>query len=274
MGDAATAPQRPAYQQAQYQQPAYQPAAYEPPQAAQQPYRRQKGEYEYGYFDIFYGMGSPNMSLEFANPSNTIFGTSHLGLPVGSSFTGPFRSVKVDKIQTAGFGPVAMRVGGFGNGNAGGAFEFGLERRNIKQQTTTVSMNGGAPKGLIFLTDDYLTLTSFYMAGNLMIRFTKKAPVEPYIGFGLGLSLNAVSLPYVKGYTNSATFSAPTDDFGLGLVFNIPFGVRFKVADKTQLVAEMRYQVNTLTFDRGVTSERDVITVSGVYFNVGMGFNF
>lgn len=274
MGDASAAPQQPVYQQpAQqptYQQPTYQQPAYQQPVQAAPPVRRARGENEYGYFDIFLGMGSPNMALEFTNP--TPIPAHELDLP--AEYAGPYRSVRFDKIATAGFGPLAMRVGGYGNNNTGGAFEFGLERRNIKRQSTTVYLNG-TPKSLRFLTDDYLTATSFYMAGNLMIRFAKKSPVEPYIGFGLGLSLNAINMPSVEGYTNTTTSKVPpTNDFGLGLVFNMPFGIRIKVADKTQLVAEMRYQINTIMFDRGVMSDSDTLTISGLYFNVGMGFNF
>ncbi len=278
MGDAASAPQQPAYQPAAYQQPAYQPQPdYQQPVAKS--YVRQRGTYEYGYFDIFLGMGSPNMALEFYNSLGTIrldnTGTNDLGVQlIGASGSQYYSSVKFDKLKTAGFGPLAMRVGGYGNGNMGGAFEFGLERRNIVPQSTTWSLNNGAPGNFSFGKSDYLTVTSFYMAGDLMIRFAKKTTVEPYMGIGLGFSLNAINMPYVKGYTNSAYKTTPTDDFGLGLVLNIPFGVRLQIADKTQLVAELRYQLNTMFFDRGITSERDVLTVSGMYFNVGMGFDF
>ncbi|HNW42938.1 MAG TPA: FlgO family outer membrane protein [Elusimicrobiales bacterium] len=274
VGDATTAQQRPVYQEApqqQYQQPVYREAqqpVYQQPVSKN--YVRQKGQYEYGYFDIFMGLGSPNIALEFENPNNTIYLTA---LDITGPSNGPYRSVKWDKLETAGFGPLSMRVGGYGNGNVGGAFEFGVERRNIKPQTTTWSLNGHAPGTFTFSREDYLTVTSFYMAGNLMVRFTKKTVVEPYMGLGLGLSLNAISLPYVKGYTNTSTFSTPTDDFGLGLVFNVPFGVRIKTGTM-QLVAEMRFQLNTMSFDRGITGESDTITVSGGYFNVGLGFNF
>ena len=269
VGDATTAQQRPVYQETQYQQPVYQQPEYQQPVAKSSYAPRQKGAYEYGYFDIFLGMGSPNMALEFYNSSRGV-APGEVGIAgVGGRYT----SIKADNLQTQGFGPIAMRVGGYGNGKMGGAFEFGLERRNVAPQTAAWNFDGGL-LNKTYKGADYATVTSFYMAGNLMVRFAKKTPVEPYFGLGLGFSLNAINMPNVSGYTNSTYFSTPTDDFGLGLVFNVPFGLRFNVADKTQLVAELRYQLNTMFFDRGISGESDTITISGAYLNVGVGFDF
>ncbi len=267
IGDVSSAPQG---QSQTYQQPAYQQTSYDQP-APKQVYRRPRGEYEYGYFDLFMGFGSPNMALEFSNSNSNIY-LSALGIT--AAYNGPYNSVKWDKIQMEGFGPIAMRVGGYGNGNVGGAFELGIEKRNIKPQNTTWTLNNSGTGNFTFTTNDYLTLTSFQMGGDLMVRFTKKTKVEPYLGLGIGLSLNSINMPRVKGYTNSATFSAPTDEFAVGFMFNMPFGARIRIGEKTQLVTELRYQLNTMTFDRGVTGEQDRLTLSGMYFNLGIGFNF
>lgn len=265
-----TAQQRPVYQEAQYQQPIYQQQA----QAAQAVYTpRAGGEYKYSYFDIFGGQGSPNMALEFSNPYNTIY-LNQLGL--SGPANGPYQSVKWDKLKTAGFGPVGIRFGGYDNGNVGGALEIGMEKRNIKRQTTTFALND-TQKNFRFVGGDYLSVTSVYAVGNLMFRFPRRTRVEPYIGVGLGISLNRIHMPHVGGLKNASSFflTAPTDDTGAGFVFNVPLGVRLQLTQKTQMVAEMRYQVNRIMFDRGgISGEKDTLTVSGVYFNLGMGFNF
>lgn len=266
IGDAATAPQQQAYQP-EYQQPAAQPKY----GAA-----RARGEHEYGFFDIFYGFGSPIMDLEFSNSNNNITLDGTYTNDLGIAKTGgaaDYNSVAWKKLKTEGAGPVAIRVGRFGKGAVGGDIELSLERRNIAAQDTTWSLNGGAPAYFKFNRNDYATVKTFGMSGDLLIRHAG-ARVDPYIGIGLGLSLNRITLPYVKGFTNG-TFTRPTEDLGIGLMFRVPVGLRLKIADKTQLVAELRYELNRISFDRGgISGESDTLTLSGTKFIVGMGFNF
>ena len=276
IGDAASPRQskQPRYrEQEEYAQEEYAPQYAPARSSARRNYVKKRGENEYGFFDIFLGVGAPTMDLEFYNSKSNIssyaVGTSRSD---GSNITG-LSSIKLNKLKTEGFGLVVMRVGGFGNGNIGGAFEFGFEKRHVIPQNTTWSLDYGPEYDFRMGYSEYLTVTSFYMGGDLLIRFTKKGPVEPYIGFGLGLSLNAINMPYVYSYTGS-TWSKPTEEFGLGIVFNVPFGLRFRVGDTMSIVAETRFQMNSMTFDRGITSERDVLTIKGMYFNVGMGFHF
>ncbi|OGR41724.1 MAG: hypothetical protein A2X35_12680 [Elusimicrobia bacterium GWA2_61_42] len=281
IGDAATAPQQPAYQQPAYQQPAYQQPVYQQQAAAPVRAPVARGEFEYGFFDIFMGFGSPKMDMEFSNSNGNItlsnlpgdtnndLGIDHNGI-IGHA---DYRTVSWEKLKTEGMGPIAFRVGGFGKGALGGDLELSFERRNIAAQDTTWSLNGGAPGNFTFTSNDYATVKTFGISGDLLIRHAGKK-VDPYFGIGLGMSLNTISLPYVKGFTNG-TFVRPTEDMGIGLMFRLPVGMRIKIADKTQLVAELRYELNSISFDRGgVSGESDTITLSGVKFIVGMGFNF
>ncbi|MCK5106226.1 MAG: hypothetical protein KAQ76_01580 [Elusimicrobiales bacterium] len=240
---------------------------------------RTRGEHEYGFFDLFLGFGSPNISLEFANPLNNITLTANASDPTNdlginySGTPGDFRSIKWTKLASDGVGPIAMRVGGFGKGSIGGSMELSLEKRNIKPQSTTWTLNNGSPGNFTFNSEDYLTVTSFGISGDLLIRVPGEK-VDPYFGIGLGLSLNSITLPYVKGFTNSSTFSKPVDQMGIGLMFRLPVGARIRINDKTQIVAELRYELNSIGFDRDIKSEEDRIVISGVKFLVGMGFNF
>lgn len=280
IGDVSAAPQpveQPVYQQPAYQQPV-QPVQAAPARA---PYVR--GAHEYGFFDIFLGFGSPAMNMEFSNANaNITLNNSYnndLGICVGNpclaspTITKDYRTVTWEKLKTEGVGPIAFRVGGFGKRALGGDLEMSFEKRNIAAQDATWSLNGAAPTSFKFATNDYATVKTFGISGDLLIRHAGEK-VDPYFGIGLGMSLNAISLPYVKGFTNGS-FVKPTEDFGLGLMFRIPAGMRIRIADKTQLVAELRYELNSIHFDRGgVSGESDTITLSGVKFIVGMGFNF
>lgn len=281
IGDAATAPQQqPQYQQPAYEQPDLQPQQQVVQKQARAPYAR--GKNEYGFFDIFLGFGSPNMKMEFTNANgnitldNTLASQNSLtnDLGIKTNVLGPtdFRTVTWEKIKTEGVGPIAMRVGGFGKGALGGDIEFSFERRNIAAQDTTWSLNG-AENTFKFGTNDYATVRTFGISGDLLVRHAG-VTVDPYFGLGLGMSINAINLPYVKGYTNGS-FVRPTEDIGLGLMFRIPVGMRIRLADKTQIVAELRYELNSIHFDRGgISGESDTITLSGVKFLVGMGFDF
>ena len=273
IGDASAAPQ-PEPQAYQQPQPAYQPPVAQA--APRAPYVR--GEHEYGFFDIFMGFGAPNMSLEFTNSNNNIkldnTYTNHLGINVTNfSPARYFNSVKFDKLTTEGFGPIAFRVGGFGKGAIGGDLELSFEKRNIAAQTAAWTLNGASAGNVTFSSNDYATVKTFGISGDLLIRHAGKK-VDPYFGLGLGMSLNAITLPYVKGYTNGS-FVAPTEDFGLGFMFRIPVGLRIKAGKNTQIVTEFRYEMNRIGFDRGgVSGESDVIVLSGAKFLVGLGFTF
>ena len=98
--------------------------------------------------------------------------------------------------------------------------------------------------------------------------------MDPYFGLGLGLSLNTITLPYAKGFTNSSIFSRPVEDMGVGFMFRVPIGARFKAGKNFQIVTELRYELNHIMFDRGISGEEDTITLSGAKFIVGMGFTF
>ena len=184
-----------------------------------------------------------------------------------------YNSVKFEKLATEGFGPIAMRVGGFGKKAIGGALELSFEKRNMKAQTAAWLLNGVSGGNVTFSSNDYATVKTFGISGDLLIRHAGKK-VDPYIGVGLGMSLNAITLPYVKGYTNGS-FVRPTEDFGVGFMFRIPVGMRIRAGNNTQIVTEFRYEMNRIGFDRGgVSGESDVIILSGAKLLIGMGFNF
>lgn len=258
IGDAPT--QMPA------QQP-QQPQVYQPQQAAKQAAPRERHPNEYGYFDIFLGGGARTIDIAF---ENTNFVTTD---GIGFSPDTSHKKIMIDQLEGSGVGPIGMRVGGFGRGPIGGAFEFSANSHIVEPQTASGSRDGLTTTFILPSSGNYLEMTSFGFIGNLFIRYTGKV-ADPYFGVGLGLSLNRVYLPFAKGYTASSTFSRPVDQMGVGLMFNMPVGVRIKLDPKTQIVAEMRYELNSVSFDRDIRGESDSIKSQGVRFMVGMGFGF
>jgi hypothetical protein len=193
--------------------------------------------------------------------------------PVAPVTDGPYTEIKIDGLEGGGMGPIGMRVGGFGQGALGGAFEFSFSKHLIETQTADGSRDGLKTKFSLPAGKDYLDMTSLGFSGDLFIRHAGKV-VDPYFGIGLGLSLNTVKMPYVKGYTESSAFARPINEFALGLMFNLPVGVRIKIDPRTHVVAELRYEFNSVSFERDIKNESDKINSQGVRFLLGMGFGF
>ncbi len=272
IGDAATPQaQQPAYQQPAYQQPVYQ----EPGQSAYQaapvraPSARPAGSY--GFFDIIGGGGSKSIDINYENSSRGVYMTEVGFAPVGIS-NGPYSSIKMPKLVGSGVGPIGFRVGGFGSGSMGGDFEFSVTQNTVAPQKITGTRNGITTIFNLPTTDNYLTMTSFGLSGDILIRHLGKS-VDPYFGFGIGMSLNRIQLPFAYGFTNSSAFTRPVDDFGLGFMVRIPVGMRIKIDPKTHLVAELRYEMNSVSFTRGsISGESDHVIAQGVRFILGLGF--
>ncbi len=264
IGDAPTP--MPAQPQAQ------EPQAYQPQQAAKAAAPRERHPNAYGYFDVFLGGGARTVDITYENSGRGVFMTEIGFTPVLIS-NGPYREIKLEQLEGGGVGPLGMRVGGFGKGAIGGAFEFSVNKHTVEPQTVTGTRNGASTRFTLPSGDNYLDMTSFGLLGNLFVRHTGKV-VDPYFGLGLGLSLNRVYMRYVRGLTASSVMNTPVDDFGVGLMFNIPVGVRIKLDPKTHIVAELRYELNNVSFDRDVKGEDDTINSQGTRFLIGVGFGF
>ena len=104
-----------------------------------------------------------------------------------------------------------------------------------------------------------------------MYRFSDKM-IQPYVGVGLGMTLNFVSSPYVYGYTNGS-YGPSFNDVGIGLLSRIPLGVRF-VFNDFMAFAEYRPTTNYFTFDRGIANETDECYMTMNAVNFGAGFKF
>jgi len=242
--------------------------------------QRSSGPRDAGYFDVFIGGGEPQLTLQFKNNGNKPIYINDVGLSSSLGNIGPLKSVKWEKLKTGGYGPVSIRATGFSvtksdpDGHFGCAFELGVEKRNIKSQSASVRYDDSQPLNFTFTTSDYFSMTSVSLSWGIRGRVGTSSPVEPYIGAGIGLSYNKLTLPRVKGFTESSAFASPVEESALGFVFNVPVGVRFKVSERFSIVAEWRYQSNSVSFNRDVTGESDHVTVKGYYYHLAGGVKF
>lgn len=228
------------------------------------------------YFEILAGQSAAAMSLQFKNNGERPIYINDLGLSSSAGNIGPLKSIKWRKLRTTGTGPVTVRFGGFSKDSIiGGAVSICWERRAIRPQATTVKLDDSPALKFLFNSPDYLTLSTLSLSYDLMLRFAAdNHPIEPFLGAGLGLSINSLKMPHVRGYTNAATFSVPVEVTGPGFLTELLAGVRFRVAGQMHLTAEMGYRRNTVAFDREISGERDTVTVGGTYYTVGAGFKF
>lgn len=237
-----------------------------------------RGEHEYGFLDVFTGFGAPGMKLQFRNsqPNITLNNTAanDLGISVGSLGSDThFKTVTFEKLATGGLGPIAVRYGRYGKGALGGDVELSFGKCNIKKQTAGLKLDGAGAGNVTFGADDYATVRSLGLTGGLLLRHPGRR-LDPYIGVGLGLSLNHIDLPRVKGHTNSSVLSRPVEEMGVGLMARLPAGLRVKLGGSLQLVAELRYELNHIFFDRKISGESDTMTLAGVRGLAGLGYMF
>lgn len=235
------------------------------------PSQAARGPNEYEFFDVILGVGSKKVDITFENNSYGVY-LDQIGFTAVSISNGPYGKVELIDMEGVGAGPVGIRVGGFGKGAMGGDFEFSIHSTIVEPQKGSGLRDGANTTFSLPSSDNYLAMTSIGFSGDLLVRHAGKS-VDPYFGIGLGLSLNTVELPFVKGYTESSAYSRPVNDFGVGIMFRIPVGMRIKM-DNTQFFGELRYELNSVSFDRDVKNESDNITVDGLRFVMGVGFKF
>jgi len=256
--DNSSAQSQPQEQQAQYQPMAKRAAAQEEQQeqyVAPVQYRRPPPVD--GFFDIFTGNGSGTMDLKFANSSHPISETS-----IGIDFNGDKflsntitrTSVSFPGAKTAAGNPalIGFRVGGYGR-YFGGDIEMSYYTQHITAQTAST---------FSFSKDDYFTVGVFnLLTGDICLRYPFKY-IQPYIGMGIGMTLNSITSPYIYSYDTSGSYSLGLNDMAIGFTYRFPIGVRVMLGDFGCLFLEYRPTTNLFTFDRGISSETDTVTMS------------
>ncbi|OGS10556.1 MAG: hypothetical protein A2234_01310 [Elusimicrobia bacterium RIFOXYA2_FULL_58_8] len=234
MGDAATVPQQPAYQQPVYQQAAYQ----QPVQAAP----RVRGEYEYGFFEFVAGGGSQTTDIKWD--------------------VARWAGVEQTALVTSGAGPLGFRVGGFGKGAFGGAFEFSISKHYVEAQRAVLN-NVLLP---LNLPAGYIDATSIGISGDLLLRTMTKA--QFYLGIGLGMSINNIKSSAIRDIRNVLL-----NETAIGFMFRVPVGIRFNM-DNTTFFLEGRMEMNSTSFTRGSASETNSLTFVGARGVFGVGTKF
>lgn len=256
---------------------------------AQQPSARQPSYYQPAtthvkgdsFFDIFLGGGAGQMDVSFQRNTSPQISEYELSFDINGngSFndTSPtYSEVSFTDLETANAGLLwGFRMGGFKAGKLlGGEFEISHYAQQITAQKTTITLNTSSAtttKSVSF-PDDYLKDNTYLMAGDLLLRFSSKT-LQPYIGIGIGLSLNKTTSPYIYQFYDT-TFRKPLNQTNVGVIVRIPLGIRVKFSESTSAFLEYRSTGNAFTFTRNIKNETDSITLSTGQTIFGMGFGF
>jgi TolB-like protein len=224
-----------------------------------------------GFIDIFTGSGSGQMKVIFNNTSRTIKETE-LSLDLnGNGKLDPafgYNKLTFDKLDSEGSAPIGLRMVGFGK-NFGFGFEISSFDQAIKKQSTTVSYNDSSPTGFAFYGNDYLKMSVFtILSGDILFRFFDKA-FQPYIGMGIGMSLNTISSPYITQSTGKL------DEMAVGFLVRLPvLGIRILVGNSASVFLEQRTIIDTASFSRNLAAESNSVTITATQTLMGVGFKF
>lgn len=253
---------------------AVQPVVYEQPAQKMAARSARRGD---TFVDFFFGSVNGTADVAFSNSGNS---ESETSLRIDLNGSGTLESsVAYNKVEfkdakmTQAMPMIGIRMAGFGN-YFGGAFEMSYFSQQLAKQNTKVYLNDSATgRNFEFYVDDYLKVDVItLLSGDLLLRFSK-GMIQPYIGCGLGMTLDIVSSPYIYGYDNSA-YRAGFTDVGIGLLMRFPIGARVVLGNGSSFFIEYRSNVNYFTFDRGIKNESDTVTMSYGSLLLGAGIKF
>lgn len=214
-------------------------------------------------------------SKTYSNKTNSSFidiimgyGTGKLDATADSGDYLPFPGLsgtwsEINDIKVNGIGPVGVRIGGFGKSIIGGDFEFSFSKYKTSKQN--ISWTNGQ---VLPMPEGFFDVSSFDFIGDILIRTMTE--VQFYFGFGLGFGLSVIKSSYITDYRGDKL-----NDASLGVLYRIPFGLRFNVDNNTTLFTEFRYQGYVTNFSRDYNSNYSHnLSFSGLRFVVGIGGKF
>ena len=253
-------------------------APYKPGQPAytQQPQVMQYGETagpaggSYSFVDFFTGYSTAKMDLRFERSKKMYANWVYVNIVDDSDYI--FTSISWTDLETHSSIPFGLRIGGF-SGIIGGDIEISYGSHNIVPQEIRFDLDGVDFGDFTFTTDDYLTVKSLLLGGDLLMRIPIGI-VDPYFGIGAGFTFNSIESPYLKGYTKSTTFSSPTKDTEVGFNMCLPVGLRIRMGNDISLFVEVKWYTNMVSFDRDITDEDDSLNLESTQLLAGLSVLF
>ncbi|MFC2091236.1 CsgG/HfaB family protein [Elusimicrobiota bacterium] len=264
----------PAPVRSQSQPPQPQQLMKQPPQttASQKPVKRANG-----FIDIFFGSNNGKMDLSFSNTARQI-DESELSMDFhfGAGYPEAYSEISFEDLETDASMPIGIRLSVFNNA-LGMDVELSYSKVLTIDQDTQATYDNSRTVNFDFgWSSEYLSVKSFAMAIDLLLSPGNN--FRPYIGAGLGMTINKIESAYIKQWYNAGTassiFKTPLDQTSLGLLVRIPMGFRYTFDNSFGIFGEYRYSRNYFTFDRNINSEKDsiILTAGQLLFGISVGF--
>ncbi len=232
-----------------------------------------------GFIDLMFGNSKGTMDLVFQN--NTRLVSEHdlyFNLDNNPSTNLAYKKISFNnlEVETVG-GPVGLRFCGFPEKkHLGIGLEFFYIANNlVPQKTKEFYINDIKQSEFNFNIKNYLEVKSFLMSVDLFLRLSSKI-FQPYIGCGIGVSMNIIASPYIYEYTTTTTSSQGLNMLGIGFEFRVPYGIRIKLGKKSKaaLFIERRNVSSVSWFDRGRTTDNDSVALKLTHTLIGLNLNF
>lgn len=231
------------------------------------------------YLDFYTGSGDGKMDLVFKHGRGRTIASSELGIFFDNDGDGSytdsrnFSNVRFPGAKAVASMPIGLRLQIMPSKHWGMGMEAMYYSYALAKQQTKASYGGNAGTFTNAL-DDYLKVDVINpVSMSLMYRLTNKT-IQPYVGVGLGMSINIVSSQKIRGYdTATRTWENSFTDFNIGLMTHIPVGIRLVFKDWVAF-GEYRQSTNYFVYGRGIEDEADEVYMMMNYFNFGAGFRF
>jgi hypothetical protein len=230
------------------------------------------------YVDLFVGSSSGELDLTFSNTRRRIHESElSMDFHYGASYPESYDEISFEKLQAASAStPMGIRFGFFGNG-AGVGIELSHSSLSTIDQDALATYDDYLEVDFDFRwAKEYITIKSLALAVDFFLSPGKT--FRPYIGAGVGLTLNRVHSDYISQWYNVDTaqevFQKPLDQFAPGFLFRIPIGVRLMFDKSFGFFGEYRYSLNYFKFDRNIADESDSIKLKMKQFLFGLCFEF
>ena len=215
------------------------------------------------FADVYGGFAASKADLAFENKRSGL-SCAELGLgapcPAGAQSLS-FKDLKLSQ----NLPPLGVRMGAFDK-HLGGALELSYAAQDVDKQNSTLSAGGVAQGSYGFPAERYLRLSALGIAAQIFLRYPSEF-IEPYLGFGVGLTLNKITSASVSGAP-----SAPLDEASLGFMLQAPAGLRLRLGERWAFFTEGRYVYNAFAFDRGAAGEKDTVKLRALQLAAGLSY--
>jgi len=229
------------------------------------------------FVDLIFGKNSGTMDLTFNNNTKYVSETDvNFNLDGNPATNLKHKKLSFTELQTETIGgPIGIRFCDFSEQkHLGIGMEvFYVASRLSSQQTILYA--DATKYNFTFYSKDYLDVKSFSMSFDLFLRLGKKI-FQPYVGFGIGVSINGIYSPYIQKYVSSTDTSGtpPLNTLGIGLTYKVPYGLRVKLGKNSAVFIEMRSMNNTVWFNRGRYTDDDSVSLSLSQTLFGLDLSF